>query len=207
MDSIHNTGTELEQEKKIQMDAFFDQAGYSIVDPDLISPWLEKEKMAKDFQEMTGQVFPLWQSQRAEIMSHVHGMSKKHKDALAQSQQGASSSSSDDEGAKFTDLPIEKRQDILRRLSKEFASGPSAAEVYMPQEEIAKLRASYAYYYDSYYTNKDGTRRERWSRFPWTVAMGELCAIKARAVGPSKALVMDFYERMSIKTVSSKRSL
>ena len=205
MDSIHETAKELEEEKKIHMDTFFNRAGYSIVDPDLIAPWLDKEKMAEDFWETTGEMLPLWQFQRESIQSHVHIMSKRHKDALAD--KAASASSRDGKGAAFTKLPIEERQDIMRSLSKEFASAPSAAEMFMSQEEIARLRASYAYYYDSYYTDKSRVHQEKWSRFPWSMAMGELCAIKARAVGPSKALVMDFYDRMSIKTVSSKSSL
>ena len=47
-----------------------------------------------------------------------------------------------------------KRKDIMRFLSKYFASAPSVVEMYMHQEETTQLRALYTYYYGSYYIDK-----------------------------------------------------
>jgi RNA-dependent RNA polymerase len=95
-------------------------------------------------------------------------------------------------GAEFTHRSIETRQDFLRRMSREFVSGPPAGEVYVfSQEEVARLRASYAYLYD--WTKQGG------SRFPWNVAFNELGEIKLRAQKDFKPISRDFYERMSIR--------
>ena len=53
------------------------------------------------------------------------------------------------DGKNFTDLPIENRQGIFRRLSWKFASGPSPTELRMSQDEVARLRASFAYFYST----------------------------------------------------------
>jgi len=71
----------------------------------------------------------------------------------------------------------------------------------MSEEEIARLRASYAYVYDS----KQHERGAGWSRFPWDVAMRELCAIKAQAVGRTKTVSEDFYARFYMKQSFSGR--
>jgi hypothetical protein len=77
-------------------------------------------------------------------------------------------------------------------MSREFVSGPPAGEVYVfSQEEVARLRASYAYLYD--WTKQGG------SRFPWNVAFNELGEIKLRAQKDFKPISRDFYERMSIR--------
>jgi hypothetical protein len=95
-------------------------------------------------------------------------------------------------GADFTNRSIETRQDLLRRMSKEFVGGPPAAEVFVfSQEEVARLRASYAYLYD--WTNRSGTR------FPWNVAFNELGEIKLRANKDFKPISRDFYEKMSVR--------
>jgi len=100
----------------------------------------------------------------------------------------------------FTDLPIELRQDVLRASAKEFASKPRPEDVLFSEEEIARLRASYAYLLDSQQEKKG------WSRFPWDVSMRELCAIKARALGPTKTVTENFYARYYMKQSSSRRS-
>jgi RNA-dependent RNA polymerase len=99
-------------------------------------------------------------------------------------------------GADFSHRSIETRQDCLRRVSREFVGGPPAEEtlVFSSKEEVARLRASYAYLYD--WTNHGGG-----SRFPWNVAFDELGEIKLRARKDFKPISRDFYENMSIRKV------
>jgi RNA-dependent RNA polymerase len=72
----------------------------------------------------------------------------------------------------FTSRPIRDRQDMLRAESRAFASGP-AGIIYHSEKDVIELKASYAYILDS---NKS---TNGWSRWPWNVAMNELCRIKA----------------------------
>jgi hypothetical protein len=97
-------------------------------------------------------------------------------------------------GPKFTNRKIESRQDQLRWLSREFVGGPPADEtlVFSP-EEVARLRASYAYVYDW------GDGKYGGTRFPWNVAMRELGEIKLRARKDFKPISQDFYEKMSMR--------
>jgi RNA-dependent RNA polymerase len=96
-------------------------------------------------------------------------------------------------GPEFTHRSIETRQDLLRRVSREFVGGPVAAEVFVfSQEEVARLRASYAYLYD-------WTKHHGGTRFPWNVAFNELGEIKLRANRDFKPISRDFYENMSMR--------
>jgi RNA-dependent RNA polymerase len=96
-------------------------------------------------------------------------------------------------GGVFTNRSIETRQDQLRRISREFVGGPLAEETLVfSAEEVARLRASYAYVYD-------WGRRPDGSRFPWNVAMRELGEIKLRARKDFKPISQDFYEKMSMR--------
>jgi len=96
-------------------------------------------------------------------------------------------------GVEFTHKSIERRQDQLRLLSREFVGGPPATETFVfSPEEVARLRASYAYLYD-------WTKRKGGSRFPWNVAMRELGAIKLRARQDFKPISQDFYEKMMMR--------
>jgi RNA-dependent RNA polymerase len=92
----------------------------------------------------------------------------------------------------FTHRRIETRQDLFRRMSREFVGGPPAAEVLVfSQEEVARLRASYAYLYD--WATHGGTR------FPWNVAFNELGEIKLRANKDFKPISRGFYEKMTMR--------
>jgi RNA-dependent RNA polymerase len=100
-------------------------------------------------------------------------------------------------GADFSHRSIEIRQDCLRRVSREFVGGPPAAETFVfSQEEVARLRASYAYLYD--WTRHSGGGG---SRFPWNVAFDELGEIKLRAQTDFKPISREFYEKMSIRKI------
>ena len=97
----------------------------------------------------------------------------------------------------FTDQPIEARQDILRKNSREFASFPVVESLFMSSDDIALIRASCAYVYD--YEKKKYGPPPSFTRFPWDVAMRELCTIKAKATGRHKTVSGDFYDHFNIK--------
>jgi RNA-dependent RNA polymerase len=98
-----------------------------------------------------------------------------------------------DGGAMFTNRSIETRQDQLRWISREFVGGPPTERTLVfSAEEVARLRASYAYVYD-------WGRKPGGSRFPWNVAMRELGEIKLRARKDFKPISQDFYEKMSMR--------
>ncbi|THU89976.1 hypothetical protein K435DRAFT_276844 [Dendrothele bispora CBS 962.96] len=96
----------------------------------------------------------------------------------------------------FTSQHIVVRQDTLRGISKEFNSlpKPDALQTIQDEATIARLRASYAYYFDAFMRKSPGN----WTRFPWDVALRELCEIKARALGPWHASTQSFYERFKL---------
>ncbi|KZP15901.1 hypothetical protein FIBSPDRAFT_934919 [Athelia psychrophila] len=99
---------------------------------------------------------------------------------------------------RFTDLSIEVRQDILRVVAMDFAAGPLLGEIFI-QKEIARLRASYAYLYDS------EQQSQKWSRFPWDVCTQDLRDIKAHALGMTKTCTQDLYTRFTMKHSSFRR--
>ncbi|KAL4070840.1 RNA dependent RNA polymerase-domain-containing protein [Scleroderma citrinum] len=89
----------------------------------------------------------------------------------------------------FTAHKIERRQDILRKLAQQFAKEPSPTScLCFSEDELAHLKASYAYKVDP-----DG-------RFSFSVAMRDLGYIKARSCGPSKTVLLSYYDRFVIKT-------
>lgn len=149
-----------------------------VADEELTAPWNEARVIAERSQNRDRH------EDLNAIKMHVQSVYKKHDDQVRR-------------GVVFTDLPIEVRQDELRALSKEFAAKPLPEDlVATTGTEAAMIKASYAYLYDSERRAGAGTK---WTRFPWNMAMRELCAIKARAGGRWKALNGDFYERMMIK--------
>ena len=93
-------------------------------------------------------------------------------------------------GQAFTERPIEERQDILRDISRAFHSGPTGL-LHFSREEARRVKASFAYRYDREHSGSKG-----WSRFPWNVAMRELCAIKAEALKWPMTVCQDFHEYM-----------
>ncbi|KAG7449112.1 uncharacterized protein BT62DRAFT_1073637 [Guyanagaster necrorhizus] len=161
----------------------------SAVDEELTAPWKEACVLAKksksrqeDLDAIKVHVQSVYQKHRSQV-NNIHGRKNVH--------------ASPKKGAAFTDLPIEARQDELRALSKEFAAKPLPRDlVATTGTEAAILKASYAYLYD---LEQRAGAVTKWTRFPWDVAMRELCGVKARAAGRWKALNGDFYERMMIK--------
>jgi len=102
-------------------------------------------------------------------------------------------------GKTLTDLHIEARQDRLRALSKEFAKDPQL-EVGIGYvalrtcDERMEFKASYAYY------------KHPRQRFPWDVAMGTLCKLKAASTpGISRTVVQYMHDAMKVADHNRRR--
>ncbi|KAJ7507906.1 RNA dependent RNA polymerase-domain-containing protein [Mycena galericulata] len=218
MDTIHKHtqrerwGLRWGQELKAQIKSKFEGVEH-VLDVDLTAPWLafvEKEAAKKEASERhraeisllathTLNTPGLAEADKAvavrlleeaqtntgsdleRIQKHVESVYAAHKSKI---------------DGKFTKLQIERRQDILRELSRDFATGPPGLS--MDAEEAARIKASYAYFFD---WDKRQNWSIKWSRFPWDVAFRELCLIKTRA---SKATTLkpvnsEFYERFTMK--------
>lgn len=180
-----------------------------VKDPDLIVPWQDaearvQELLAKPEQHMRD-VGHAQQKALEAIKTHVAQVHGRFNDLMRTTTSAAggtgtggggvagTSRAAGDNKSGFTGRSIETRQDLLRRTSWEFVSGPAPAETFVfSQAEVARLRASYAYLHD--WMKKPGG-----TRFPWSVAMRELGLIKLRARKDFKPLSQDFYEKMSIR--------
>ncbi len=154
-------------------------------DPDLILPW---DNLLQWAERGSPDSTKLKKKDLARIAIHVQEVYRMHSKMLKpNNQQGK---------GHFTALPIEDRQDRLRKISKAFISGPPLEELptIVDNELLARCRASYAYKYDA----EQQENRRVWSRFPFNVAMRELCDIKARASGIHKVVQNSFYERFKL---------
>ncbi|KNZ76968.1 hypothetical protein J132_10916 [Termitomyces sp. J132] len=153
-----------------------------VSDPHLTQPWEDATKAAEVGDPRVVQAM---QGDLMKIRNHVELVYREYKAYRA------------NKGKGFTNMPIENRQDILRKLSKHFTSypTPSNMEVHTDTTLISRLRASYAFVFDLQQNARGFTP---WSRFPWDLAMRELCLIKANALGPSKTVTTGFYERFKL---------
>ncbi|KAJ7770564.1 RNA dependent RNA polymerase-domain-containing protein [Mycena metata] len=160
------------------------EKGAVVLDEDLARPW-------NDFQVFVNKRIRVQKDKNPKadliaIGAHVAKMYERCKAIKSKRQSGGQNA--------FTGQAIEIRQDTLRELSRDFASAPSLDQMtsIFDPVSLARLRASYAYIYDHQKSNGG------WSRFPWDVALGDLCRIKAAALGPHKAVTMGFYERFKL---------
>jgi RNA-dependent RNA polymerase len=186
MDKITKCAKEVRDRRLGEVEEVFDSAPTFVVDADLTEPWLDAVKLADRFVEEEGN--DRMKRDLEKITEHVHIVYQRHRAEMAQvplspkkERRNAAGGGGGGGGgggatavanvAQFSDLPIEVRQDNLRALSNEFISKPRMEDVMMDEDEIRRLRASYAYLYDS-------RRRGKWTRFPWDVGTRELCAIK-----------------------------
>jgi len=194
MDDLHKQA-HIEGETRLkQLEEFFNTNWFRKLDDDLAAPWNNAMELAelkkKDLKETSmAEALGL-------IKKHVETVYDEHRIELSSPKKASKASpKKSGAGASFTNLPIEVRQDTIRQLSKKFVSFPKPRNVYMLEEEVARLRASYAYIYD--HTKRCGN----YTRFPFDVAMRELCAIKARAIGNGvfKTVAGDFYEHFNLK--------
>lgn len=219
MDGLFEKGKELrgEWKGKIERKTGF-ESGFAM-DTDLLAPYQEFELFVaketdrrKAADEASGSSTgkpPLeewsYAKDSALIRKHVEDIYKEHKEKVGHSQstrRGRPSSSLSSSGsvdsAALTGLPIEKRQDILRSLSRKFAMYPRADELHMPPGWAARVKASYAYVYDC----EQQKKTRKWTRFPWDVAFRDLCDIKGQVDSGYKTVRREgFYDRMSVKAV------
>jgi hypothetical protein len=94
-------------------------------------------------------------------------------------------------GSHFTNLPIAQRQDVLRKLSRDFHSKPEQSKfLLMSANDVERVKASYAYLYD-------WEQSPLPSRFPWNVAFRPLCVLKCGK--DMKPVDRRFYDQMSVK--------
>ncbi|KDR83661.1 hypothetical protein GALMADRAFT_150744 [Galerina marginata CBS 339.88] len=195
MDEIQKHA-DLEADKTLaRVQGHFSSQEGNKVDQDLIAPWNKSQEIANRWNDEEGTSRMMMELRK--IQDHVEYIYNQHRAEMSSPQKQSRTSPKKGKGASFTDLPIEVRQDKIRELSKQFASFPSPKDNFlMSEEEIARTRASYAYFYDH-----DQRRRYeiKFSRFPWDVAMRELCAIKTRALGRFKTVDGGFYEHFNIK--------
>lgn len=159
-------------------------------DNDLVRPWEEACHRADEVAKLG---FVKMKEELEAMRIHVEAMFDEAKQQMDAAKAG-SKAQHGKSGASFTDLPIEKRQDTLRALSRKFHAAP-ASLLCFDAPAARRLKASYAYIYDRARTE---LRKPNWSRFPWDVATRALCEIKAEALGSSKTVTHDFYHWMSI---------
>lgn len=169
---------------------FEEQNRWNVRDDDLVAPWNRAMKLSR---RLATEEKNTWMKRELDqIARHIESIYGVHRESFSPKK----ASSSQKSCLSFTELPIEARQNAIRRVSKQFVSFPPPGKFLMQDEEIARLRASYAYKYDY----------ERWqfikstgTSFPWDVAMRELGAIKARATGGHKTIVGEFYDHFNMK--------
>ncbi|KAF8974482.1 RNA dependent RNA polymerase-domain-containing protein [Flammula alnicola] len=193
MDELHKQASAESTQWNVRLDQHFKRGGSVKIDGDLAAPWQKAQELAQRWanQEKNKRM----SSDLQKIQKHVEEMYNVHRMEMCSSPRKASRTSPKKDKLSFTNLPIEVRQDKIRDLSKRFASFPKPEDVLMPEEEIARVRASCAYVYD--YEQKKHS--SGFTRFPWDVGMRELCAIKARATGRSKTVAGDFYDHFNMK--------
>ncbi|KAF8912203.1 RNA dependent RNA polymerase-domain-containing protein [Gymnopilus junonius] len=158
------------------------------LDPVLVAPWEAAEAWAE--RGSNAELTRMKRYDLSIIAKHVQNIFNKHKEVISVNTRKKDS-------AGFTNLPIEARQDRLRAISKEFYSGPQLSQLQLVPDEatLARWRASYAYKFDA----EQHMRKTGWSRFPWNVAMRDLCLIKASASpGQYTPMIDEFAQRMKL---------
>lgn len=179
---------------------FSERANPKQLDEQLAAPWNEAKQRADIVRERDEYSRP-WEDLN-KIKAHVVGIYAEKNS----SQKGGPRTPSK-KGASFTSLRIEQRQDLLRKHSRLFAQRPRKFSSANPElstsfsdEDVDRIKASYAYIYD-WEQAKVNHKRDKWTRFPWDMAARVLCRIKAQSLGSTTTVVGDFYEKM--KVVSS----
>jgi RNA-dependent RNA polymerase len=191
MDTLSNYAQkEKDRQEKLIKERFASKNHSDVVDADLIAPWQKAEEIAS--RETSEEGIDRKRRDLDAIAEHVRKVHAEWKQRST-SKRGSSRQKGGSAGSSFTTLPIEIRQDTLRALSRKFASISSREDLLFSPPEIARLAASYAYLYDSEQSVW------KWSRFPWDVALRDLCLIKAQTLGPWKAVAKGFYDRFQIR--------
>ena len=189
MDELHKQAEEEGNHWLAKIESHFEAPNRCKLDEDLVSPWNKAVELSNRWAEEENNT--RMKQELEKIRDHVQKIYAEHRGSLSSPSKILRNSPK--KAVPFTGQPIEVRQDTIRKHSRQFASFPPPGEFLMPDEEIARLRASYAYKYDH------KIRFSNWSRFPWDVAMRELGAIKARATGRYKTITGDFYDNFNMK--------
>ncbi|KAH9482728.1 putative RNA-dependent RNA polymerase SHL2 [Psilocybe cubensis] len=164
------------------------------IDEDLAAPWRLALEMATRW--MKDESNSRMANDLERIKYHVEVVYNEHRGEMGSPKKPTKTpKKSSGSGSSFSELPIEVRQNKIRELSQKFNSRPTKDELFMAEEEIARLRASYAYVYD--FEMRRGLNG--FTRFPFDMAMRELCLIKSRAIGRMKAVTGDFYDHFNMK--------
>jgi len=184
MDVLSKAADRKKEKWFIEMDQVFAPLAQG-PDPDLTLPW---DNLLQWAERGSPDSRRLKRMDLAKIAIHVQKVYRMHSNVLKPNKQQGK--------GYFTGLPIEDRQDRLRKISTAFVSGPPLEELptIVDNDLLARCRASYAYKYDA----EQQENRAVWSRFPFNVAMRELCDIKARASGIHKVVQNSFYERFKL---------
>lgn len=190
MDELHKHADTKSKHWMVQLDdLFINNRGPVRLDNELAAPWYDALAMANRWKVQENNDRML--SDLEKIRKHVEAVYVAHRGEMTSPRKPGKPDRSG-----FTSMSTVSRQDTMRNLSKRFAASPSPDDLLMSKDEIARVRASYAYVYDW------EQRKERlpgFTRFPWDMAMRELCAIKARATGRWKTTAGDFYDHFNMK--------
>ncbi|EAU84823.2 RNA-directed RNA polymerase [Coprinopsis cinerea okayama7 len=152
----------------------------------------EKEGYRRDIKLVYHHIQEIWEDHRLALcQGSGDSGSSPHK-------RGSPQKISPRKGAGFTELPIERRQDIIRALSKRFAAKPDPAKMHTVESHLSAFKASYAYFFYCFKSHEKG--RSYGAQFPFDVAFRALCAIKVGASnGNGKAIQDQFYDRFYMK--------
>lgn len=181
MDAILTHARNHRDTKLKQVDTAFAET-HGLRDPSLMKPWHGAQARARRVKDSNDDVAMKMEAELSRIQEHVEKMREEYKRRIR---------------FNFTSKKIEERQDILRSLARSFAAAPDLDSfLFFSSEEVARLRASYAYIHDL---------ARGPTQFPWDVAMRELGTIKARSLGPSKTVTLGFYERFVLKQSAFRR--
>jgi len=180
MDVISKAAIDLGQRKLRDVELQFSRASRAAADADLIQPWLKAMHIAQRYREDERNHRRQWDLEKIE-------------DAVKQAREDFF----DEQGVRRN--PAHRPN--LANIRKEFAANPPPDELLMDSCDVDRLKASFAYLYDS---EQDGTCR---SPFAWEMAMPTLCTLKAEAIGSSKTITSNFHERFRVKQFRLKQRM
>lgn len=141
-------------------------------DTALLKPWEKAKERVARMQLLDQDCSARMDLELCHVQAHVEAVFLEYKAKVKSS---------------FTTLKIERRQDILRSLTRQFARNPIPEFLCFSEDDLAHLKASYAYKIDP-----EGG-------FAFCVAMRDVGYIKARSQGPSKAVSHAFYDKFTIR--------
>jgi hypothetical protein len=199
MDYLYDQASREQGSWLVRVDKHFESVPRIGLDEDLAAPYKTAVELAERWE--TEEKTDRKKRELKELEDHVARSYSEHRGQLTNSPRKGKGSPSRGKSSSFTDLPIEVRQDKIRRISKQFATFPAPGQFLMAEEEVARIRASYAYVYD--FDQRRYYGMSNFTRFPFDVAMRELCGIKART-GRYKTVSSEFYDQFKMKDPSKR---